>query len=1563
MNMKRAILFFGLIAFNIQFSVFNAVEAQNIIRPKIYCPNGIAINSYSGVLTYQRTDVSIPCRSMPLAAAFYYNSSANEENYNYGNGWSLGYEFRYKISNNDSLITIRYGNGRGDDYWYKNGVYVPPVGVFSTLTYENGVVTLTTREGTVYTFEDQVTRKLTQFRDRNNNSISLQYTGSKMTRLSDPVGRAIDFAYNAEGYLESLTDPAGRMWRYTYDENGNLTSVTNPANHTVHYGYNKENRLCTFTDPEGHSTWVTYNKDGQAHRVQTELTDKSIRYEKRLHQTVIVDYMGEDPENPGQQLPNQFTTYKWDEQGRVIEKTGNCCGSVAKYEYDRHNNVTRKEDANGNVTTYTYDENGNMLSMTDPLGNSESFTYGNSYGLPSSVTKRDGNSYLFTYDDHGNLTRMEGPDEEMLYITYNAFGQKISRTDALGNSVTYSYDDYGNLTTVTDPLGNTVTYRFSFLGHLRAVSNSSGNTISYNYDNDNNLISTTNLYNVSTYYDYDATGHITAIRSQGGTIQFTQDALGRLESLTNSLGYTTTYAYDRKGNVTSITDAMGNTTHYTYDGRNNCTAATDALGNTTYYSYDALRQLTGVQTPDGRQEMYEYDANGQLVKVSDDLGTLARIRYDDAGRRTQMLLAKRDNLTDNGNINDNVLNLNDYDVYNYTYDSHGRLTALQSNISSFQYTYDILGRCTSVTDDKGNSASYTYSTPGQLLSSSDSRGRTVSYAYDNLGRLASMTDALNGTTLFSYDNHGHLASVTDARGNSTQYSYDARGRLEQTLYPNGKSEQYTYDARNNIISYKDQAGSIRHFSYDDGNRLTTLTYPDGSTLQYNYDALNNLTSVTENGDSVVFSYDALGRLLSERLVTPETAPQGLTTNYNYDLPSRTNTITYPDQRTVSYQYDLRGRLIDITSAAADESEAQPVATYTHQLLNRLQSLTYGNGLVTGYTLDDERRLASISSNAQPQPGNQAIALSYTYDDLTGNLLSQIDGVDAVNSEFYQYDNLNRLTQFIVGTPDNNGTHPLQNTISEIENYSYDPLGNRISSRTTEQSSNNTISYTANAVNGYTAVGSQALQYDNNGNLVSDGVHTYQYDYANRLVSVDNGNTATYSYDPLGRRIRKVVGNTTTDYSYAGSQMIQSTTSTPSQSSNNATTQTTTDYLYSPRIDDALMAVQGNDKYYFHKNHLGSTMTVTDDNGDVVERYRYDAFGAPHFYNSTGDEMPTSAIGNDILFTGREYDSETGLYYYRARTFNPALGRFQQQDPIGYGDGMNMYAYVRNNPTNLIDPSGLEGCGGDCDPYPHLCKIIPSFCEGQNNFSIDLGANVGFDLFLDLDPKTNDRASHKLPKVPLPWFISQKDFNQLSELLKVGKSIDAKIGINITTIGDSYIPFLDVYVSFDNGTGTGTDFSAHATFDLIINDDNTSSFDILSKTEYTETAMNLLVGGYSSQSFSEPSSGPSTSQNTSIGFISVGGQTKAKNFSFGVPKNFGVGAHESQQTNYRVSLSNILMHGVDMTILGGEILYLGVQTDIQFIKEVKNNIEKELDRLIYYDISQTANNWFHNICSF
>jgi RHS repeat-associated protein len=306
-----------------------------------------------------------------------------------------------------------------------------------------------------------------------------------------------------------------------------------------------------------------------------------------------------------------------------------------------------------------------------------------------------------------------------------------------------------------------------------------------------------------------------------------------------------------------------------------------------------------------------------------------------------------------------------------------------------------------------------------------------------------------------------------------------------------------------------------------------------------------------------------------------------------------------------------------------------------------------------YSYDNASRLSSIVQGAS--------TVSFGYDS-NGRRTSMTlpNGVVATLS----YDAASQLTQMVY----QGGSQGTQNLI-----YTYDLAGRRVGVSGTLASTQLPAAVSAasyNANNQLTQWGSTPMTYDANGSALSDGMNTYVWDARNRLVSADN-NAATFAYDPLGRRVSKKIQSTTTNYLYDGANAVQEYGTNPTAN------------LLTGGLDERFMRTSATESDSYLTDALGSTVELTDATGATEEQYSYSPYGSQ---SATG--MTTS---NSYAYTGREFDG-LGVDYYRARYYNPTTGRFLSEDPLGImGSGTNLYAYAKNNPINLKDPSGL--CSG------------------------------------------------------------------------------------------------------------------------------------------------------------------------------------------------------------------------------------------------------------------------------
>jgi len=1188
---------------NKSFFIFTAMaltgllpgKAQNVIRPKIAGPNDTWVNSYNGVLFFGRTDMETRNSAMPMQLRFYYNSSANETDYGYGLGFSLGYEMRYS-TDGDGNVTIETGDGRSDIFTRFGKEYQAPAGVFSTLTRsDEGLYTLTEKTGEKYIFADTIHCRVTGIADRYDNLTTLTYQDSLLVKIEDVAGHTIDLSYS-----DGLLTTAGASfqeghYKYEYDGSRRLKKITNPLGYSTLYSYTREGRLNEITNANGYKTIFAYNNSGMVSRMKTDVSDKSIRYDG--DKTVFIDYT-----SPG----NQYSYYRWDGKGRVVEKVGLCCGTQSTLEYDIYDNVIKMTDANGNANEYTYDKNGNMLSMTDALGHTERFTYEPTFNQVATYVDKNGNSYSFSYDNGGSLTYMSGPLGYSQRNAYDSHGWQLTSSDANGNVTTNTYNDDGTIASIMDAAGNTTQNEYDSYGNLISVTDPLGRATRYTYDALGQVVSITDALGGVTTISYDKVGNIVRVKDALGHITaYSYDAVGNVLTKTDAAGGVYALGYDGKGNVIKVSNPLGQIQTMTYNDRNKITSITNPANETTSYDYDVKGNLVSVSLPNGNIISYDYDAADHVVMIDDNIGVIAE----------------------------------------YTYDANGnKLTETDGEERTVTYTYDALNRKISEQLPSGSRTTYTYDNNSNLTGITDALGNTTTYTYNSLDQQLQHIDALNATTSFEYDAVGNLVKATDANGHATTWTYDALNRNTFITFADGLSRQYGYDAVGNMITSVDRAGNRFSYTYNPLGYLLSKSYPDNTQDTFTYDAIGQMLTAVNKDADVSFVYDGAGRLTSETL-------NGKQTGYSYDIAGGKRTLTYPSGMKIVENLNARDLISSILQ------NGNEIVTMSYDDSGRKFSMTYANGITTNYGYNDNGWLSQIST------AENILNLAFSYDAI-GNITNRQDVLDDTQTEIYGYDVISQLISFKRGTTVDNS-------------YQFDPLGNR---RQVIENGK-TTNYSSNKINGYTSIsGAVSLtpEYDKNGNLLNDDKNTFSYDLNNKLKSA-NKNEVSFAYDALGRRISKTNSSGTITYYYAGDQMVEEYTGKS----------LTASYVFGNNIDEALQMKRGNNVYYYHTNQLGSTMVLSDKNGDVVERIAYDVYGMPSFFDSDGNAIAQSSVGNNILFTGREYDSEIGLYYFRARLQHPLMGRFVQKDPLMFVDGFNDFSYVSNSPTNNLDSYGLR----------------------------------------------------------------------------------------------------------------------------------------------------------------------------------------------------------------------------------------------------------------------------------
>jgi RHS repeat-associated protein len=309
---------------------------------------------------------------------------------------------------------------------------------------------------------------------------------------------------------------------------------------------------------------------------------------------------------------------------------------------------------------------------------------------------------------------------------------------------------------------------------------------------------------------------------------------------------------------------------------------------------------------------------------------------------------------------------------------------------------------------------------------------------------------------------------------------------------------------------------------------------------------------------------------------------------------------------------------------------------------------------TTYGYDNLSRLLSVT---HAKTGTTLDGASYTVDN-AGNRLTRTPLPSGTTST-YGYDNIYELQSVT-----QNG--------STTESYTYDPVGNRLTSL-------GSATWNYNTSNELNSRPSYSYTYDYNGNtqtkVVGTNTTTYAWDYENRLTSVTlpgSGGTVSFKYDPWGRRIYKSSTSGTSIYAYDGDDLSEETNSTGAVVARYARTEI---------IDEPLAMLRGGTASYYEADGLWSVTSLSNAAGALAQTYTFDSFGK--LTNSSG------SLTNPFQYNAREFDTETNLYYYRARYYDQNVGRFISEDPINFSGGINFYEYVKNQPIDNFDPFGLK----------------------------------------------------------------------------------------------------------------------------------------------------------------------------------------------------------------------------------------------------------------------------------
>lgn len=940
-----------------------------------------------------------------------------------------------------------------------------------------------------------------------------------------------------------------------------------------------------------------------------------------------------------------------------------------------------------NCPSVGYAESGGATTVTDALGRQWRITHGS--GPPSAI-------------------RRPGSAADTTTISYvSGAVSSVTRDGVITN---YSRIVSGNTATVTitDALGGqkVVTSDLA-LGRIVSVKDQLNRTTGFSYDTHSRLTQVTRAEGDQTVYVYDARGNITTATAKAkpgsGLADLAAsaafDAACANPKTCNKPLWTrdpnnaqTDYAYDAgHGGVLSVTqpprsDGVRPQTRYSYDtiaaagssvkllaSVSACRSAATCAGTADETRIAILRgsnmRATSVSKSAGDNSIVStistaYDAAGNALSVDGPLAGTAdttSYRYDAARQLVGVI----------GPDPDGAAPLRSR-AERYSYTPDGQLAALEVGTVAGTSAADWVAFA--VNETRTSSYDANARKVKEALAAAGTTFQVTQYSYDARGRSDCIAVRMNPAAFAALPASACTLGTQGGFGPDriTRTSYDAAGALARIQTGYGTSavrdaevRSYTNNARPATIT--DGNGNRTTYEYDGHDRLWRIRYPSTNTAgtssatdyeQLGYDAAGNVTSRRlRDGQVIGYAYDALSHLIQKDL--PGAEPD---VSYSYDLAGRLISAAQPGLA-LSFSYDALGRNL---------TQGGPLGTVTssYDAAGRRTRLAYpGGGLYIDYDYLVTGAVSQIRENGATS--GTGVLANYSYDDL-GRRISLTRGNGTATS--YHYDPTSRLDQLV---------QDLGGTGADLTlALSYNPAAQIVGTTRSNDAYawtghvNVNRPYSVNGLNQYVQTGSVVPSYDARGNLTSAGPTVYGYSSENLLTSASGG--IALGYDPLLRLYQTSGGSAgVTRFAYDGMDRLAEY-----DGSGNILRR----YVPGPGVDEPLLWYEGSgltDRRWLHADERGSVVATTNVAGAALAINSYDEYG-----------IPGAANQGRLQYTGQAWIPELGMYDYRARIYSPTLGRFLQPDPIGYDGGLNLYAYVANDPINLTDPLGLQQMPSD-----------------------------------------------------------------------------------------------------------------------------------------------------------------------------------------------------------------------------------------------------------------------------
>jgi RHS repeat-associated protein len=725
----------------------------------------------------------------------------------------------------------------------------------------------------------------------------------------------------------------------------------------------------------------------------------------------------------------------------------------------------------------------------------------------------------------------------------------------------------------------------------------------------------------------------------GYSMRFLPD--GKIASVEDSNGNRIVAEYT-SGRLTRLRHSAGQWLAIAYNNAGRIESVWDSLGRTNSYTYDAANEhLLSICDYRGLTTQYSYSSGAEkatehaLVSIGHPDGTHRFFAYDANGRLAAVF---RD-----GNA----------ERIDFDYGAAGEVTFTKANGDRTRLFYDQYQSLARIDGPCCGQNTFSFDELHRVSGVSMSEGRRNSFFYTRDGVLAGLTDPLGNSETFGYGGSPRrMNAAIDARGNTTRYHVDGRGNVTGVTYSNQSQRHFAYDTNGNLLSIVNRRAERFAFDYGASGEVIREVMPDGQRTEFTYDTRGNLITASNAVGVIRCEYNGPDQM------TRISYPNGRSLSFTYDHAGRRSRMVDHFGFALNYSYDALGRLSSVTDGAG-----ALVVGYTYDATGRLSRKDHGNRTYSEFAYDAAGRPVHIVNHAPDGTVNSRFDYSYDQD-------GRVMAMTALDGQWvYEHDDAGQLTRAVFTSL--NPAVPSQDLV-----YAYDPAGNR----TFTVGNAATTGYLANTLNQYTKMGQTECAYDPEGNLVSRANAlqkvTYSYDPQNRLTRVAGPEGIwEYEYDALGNRAAIIHDGQRTEY-----------LSDPLGLGNvvgefDATGNLVARYAYGLQLVSRFSDRHGA---YYDFDANGSTAGLTDDSGRYVNRYAYDPFGRKL--------TSTEALANPFEFVGQAgvMNDGNGLTFMGARYYDPEMGRFLTEDPIGISGGdLNLYRYVGNAPLMQKDPSGYQ----------------------------------------------------------------------------------------------------------------------------------------------------------------------------------------------------------------------------------------------------------------------------------